>query len=290
MRHNNFRRFYEQQYPKEENYLHLLDYASLFRMKLISKIVGDVKGKMVVDIGCGNGSVSFLLSFLGATVTSVDVSMRALQATRSLKSASKRNAQFKPDLSQGEATRLPFREETFDIVCCLETLQHSPYDKIAMNEIARVTKPRGMVIVSVPHDANVTGKEKLPEHYKRYSLETLKERLCPRQLRLKRVVFWRFPVLELLELIRVRNVFAALGLLIEVLSSKNSSFHKCGSLQNHGAFLHQLLVFYRTKFWRKLALPLLLHILDLNMLFQNSPCSDDVFLIYIKTYSIKDRN
>jgi ubiquinone/menaquinone biosynthesis C-methylase UbiE len=283
MRHNNFRRFYEQQYPKQKKYLHLLDYASLFRMKLISEILGDVNGKMVVDIGCGNGSVSFLLSFLGARVNSMDVSTRALQATRSLKSLSERSAQFKPNLCQGEATRLPFREETFDIVCCLETLQHSPDDRIAMNEIARVTKTGGMIILSVPHDASVTGKEKLPEHYKRYSLATLKERLCPRQLRLKRVIFWRFPFLELLELIRVRNVFAALGLLIEVLSSKNSSFHKSGSLQNHNAFLHRLLVFYCTRFWRKVALPLLLHILDLNKLFQNSLCSDDVFSIFIKT-------
>lgn len=310
MKYNNFRRFYEQRFSIHPRYRHLLDYACLFRMNLIREFIGNVDGKMVVDIGCGGGPLSFLLWFLGARVHSVDISTRALQVTRSLRSLSERSAQFEPSLCRGEAMRLPFKEEVFDVVCCTEILQWCSDDRSTIKEIARVTKPggkvilavpydasltdmgagvsyyteRGMVILAAPYDVRVTGKEKLPAYYRRYSFKTLKERLYSRQLRLKRFVFWRFPLVELLDLIRLRNVFAALGLLIEALSNRNISFHRFPSLRDYDTFFHSLLRFYRTKFWRRLALPLLLHILELNKLFQKVPCSNDVFLVFMKQH------
>jgi len=266
----------------QEKYLYLLDYASLFRLKLIKEFLGAIDGKMVSDIGCGNGSVSFLFQSLGAKVYSVDVSMRALQQTRSLRSLNEHK--FDPSLCQGDAMKLPFREEVFDIVCCIETLEHLSDDRAAIKEIARVAKPESTVILSVPYDARATGKEEMPGHYRRYSFETLKERLYSSQFHLERVVFWCFPMLRLLDLIRARSVFAALGLLIENLSSKKDSSVKFRSLRNHDVFVHSLGRFYRTKFWRRAVLPLLMRILELNKLFRNSPYSNDVFLIFRKAH------
>jgi SAM-dependent methyltransferase len=280
--HHHLGDFVSSNTPEQEKYLPFLDYASSFRMKLIREFLGDIDRKTVVDIGSGSGSISYLLWFLGARVYSVDISSTALQATRNLTSLSKVSAQFEPGLCRGDAMRLPFRGEIFDIVLCLETLEHLPDDRSAIKEIARVMNPGGTVILSVPYDSRVNDEEILLGHYRRYSFKTLKERLYSGQLRLERIVFWCFPMLELLDLVRVRYVFASLGLLIESFSNGFSSFRKFRNLRSHDAFVHSLVRFYRTKLWLKVVLPFLTYVLDLNKMFQNLPYSKDVFLIFRK--------
>lgn len=274
MKHNDFMSFVEQQGSSKEYSLHLLDYASLFRLNLIQDFVGDVNQKTVLDLGCGNGSVSFLLWFMGAKVHSVDISKQALESTRKLSHIGERSKQFEPDLCQGDATNLPFREETFDMAFCIETLEHLRDDKSAVKEIGRVTKSGGKVVLAVPFDSRVTRGEELRGRYRRYSFETLKERLLSGRLCLERAIFWCFPVLKILDLIKVRTFFAALGFL---------TGSSGGQDRNSGMLARSLAAFYRTRFWRRGALPLILSLLGLDMLFQNLPYSNDVFLILTKT-------
>ncbi len=251
-------------------------------MKLIKEFLLDINGKTVADIGCGNGSISFLLWSLGAKVHSFDIDAKALQKTRSWTNLDNRRTRFESNLCQGDATRLPINKETFDVVCCLETLEHEPNDTAAVEEIERVTKPGGMVILSVPYDPRVTGEEKSFGLYRRYSFKTFNKRLSSSRLHLERTVFWYFPVLTLLEKVKLRYINAALGLFIDVLNDKNNSrrFH---NLRNHDTFARSLVSFYRTKLWRKIASPALMKALNLNKLFQNLPYSNDVFLILRKT-------
>jgi 2-polyprenyl-3-methyl-5-hydroxy-6-metoxy-1,4-benzoquinol methylase len=274
MKHNDFMSFIEQQQSSKEAFLHLLDYASMFRLKLIQEFVGDVNEKEILDIGCGNGSVSFLMWYLGAKVCSVDVSKQALQSTRSLRCLSEHSAQFQPNLCQGDATRLPLREEMFDIVFCIETLEHLQDDTGAIKEIERVTKSGGTVILAVPYDSRVTGNGESLGTYRRYSFKTLKELLFSRRLCLKRTVFWCFPLLKVLDLLMMRTFFATLGFLI----NPSGRQHK-----NGGGFASSLKSFYMTRFWRIGALPLMMSILNFDMLFQHLPYSNDVFLILTKT-------
>jgi len=264
-----------------EEHLHFLDYSSLFRMKLIREILGDINGKTVADIGSGTGSMSFLFWSLGAKVHSVDISIRALRVTRRLTTISERNAQFETSLCRADVTKLPFKGETFEIICCLETLGLLPDDRIAIDEIAKVTRPGGKVIVSVPFSALETGKEKMTRHHRQYSFETLKERLFTKQLGLKRIIFWSFPMLDLLDRIRVRNVFAVMGFLIETLNQKNMHPRNFESRRKQDEFVRSLATFYRTKFWHNLH-PLFMRLLELDMLFQNMPYSNDVFLVFEK--------
>jgi len=266
----------------QEKQLYFLDYASAYRMKLVREFLGDIEGKTAVDVGCGNGSISYLLWSLGANVHSVDVSAKALRTTRNLRTSSKFGTRFETKLFQGDATRLPVKGGAFDIVCCLETLEHIQNDKTAVEEIARVTKPEGMVILCVPYNVKAIGEDRVQGRYRRYSFETMKERLSSKQLHLNRRVFWCFPILKLLDLVKLRYVCATLGSLVESLSGGKDTSPMLHNLRNHEAFVHSLTRFYRTKFWRRMALPLLIQALDCNKLFQNSPYSDDVFLIFRK--------
>jgi SAM-dependent methyltransferase len=266
----------------QEQYLYLLDYSSVFRMKIVKEFLGNVEGKAAVDIGCGNGSISFLLWFLGAKVHSIDISTKALRATSGIGNFSKFTKQFETNLCQSDVTRLPIKGETFDVVCCLETLEHLSDDRTAIKEIERVTKPGGIVILSVPYDVRATNQEKSARRYRWYSFETIKERLGSKQLHPKLAVFWCFPMLKLLDMVGLRFVCAALGLLIEAFTDRNDSLHKNLSLLNHKTFIRSLMRFYHTKFWRKVALPSLMLLLNINRLFESKPYSNDVFLIFKK--------
>lgn len=54
-------------------------------------------------------------------------------------------------LAQADATALPYRDRTFDAVVCSETLEHIPNPQSAVEEIARVLSPRGLLFVTVPN-------------------------------------------------------------------------------------------------------------------------------------------
>lgn len=266
MGHNDFVNFVEQQNFKECS-LHLLDYASLFRLKIIQEFVANVKGKTILDLGCGNGSISLLMWYLGAKVHSVDITKQALNSTRNLNKINKNTAPFNPRLCMGDATELPLKTEAFDIVFCIETLEHIQDDKSAIKEIERVTKRGGTVILAVPYSSKVSRIQ----NYRCYSFKTIKERLFSKALRLTRSVFWCFPVLRLLDLLRARMFFSVLGFLV-----------KPSRELNNDASARSLAVFYQTRFWRRAMLPLVMALLRFNLMFQKLPYSNDVFLVFVK--------
>jgi ubiquinone/menaquinone biosynthesis C-methylase UbiE len=265
----------------QEEYPYFLDYSYLFRMKLIKEFLGDVDGKTVADVGCGNGSTSFLISSVGAEVHSIDISKKMLQATRNQKN-NQGSAKFNPNLYLGDATRLPIKSEAFDVVCCLETLEHVEDDGAAVEELARVTKLGGRIIIAIPFNAGITGKEKSRGRYRRYSLQTVDTRLRSGQLKVEGFSFWCFPISQLLDKIKLRFFGAAIGNLLEALSANDTPEHKPLSLLSRNGFTRSLTRFYSTSFWGKAALPTLLRLEKLNMFFENKPYSNDVFLILKK--------
>ena len=54
-------------------------------------------------------------------------------------------------LVQADATALPFADSSFDGVICSETIEHIPHDNKVIKEIARVLRPRGVFVVTVPN-------------------------------------------------------------------------------------------------------------------------------------------
>jgi methionine biosynthesis protein MetW len=102
-------------------------------------------GARCLDVGCGDGRTSggWLLN-RGCSYEGVDVSANAIEEARTLGL----NAQRIDD-----ASRLPFADASFDVVVCVEVLEHlfAPLD--AVREMARVLRPGGLLIVTVPNVA-----------------------------------------------------------------------------------------------------------------------------------------
>ena len=93
----------------------------------------------ILNIGCGTGGTIKVLEKFG-TVDNVDVSDDAIRLTK--------KSGYKVTKVQG--VELPFKSTTFDIVGAFDVLEHIENDVDALKEWARVLKPGGRVVLTVP--------------------------------------------------------------------------------------------------------------------------------------------
>lgn len=102
----------------------------------------DLAGKRVLDHGCGDGVLSYLLAKKKAHVVGMDVSRLAVQFAQS------KTKQLGIHYQIANAIRLPYRSRTFDCVVSSQVIEHiaSPID--LLHEIYRVLKKDGFAIVS----------------------------------------------------------------------------------------------------------------------------------------------
>jgi ubiquinone/menaquinone biosynthesis C-methylase UbiE len=102
----------------------------------------DLSGLSVLDVGCGTGWFSEHAASRGARVTSLDIGVRLLEKAR-------QRCPTRP--IAGDACRLPLASNTFDLVISSECIEHTVDPTLALREIHRVTKPGGLLIVTVPN-------------------------------------------------------------------------------------------------------------------------------------------
>lgn len=104
-------------------------------------------GKRVLDVGCGNGYILSRYALAGAHVSGVDITPTGVRLSRS------RFAQMglEGDIREANAEQLPFQDESFDCVCSMGVLHHTPDMSSAIREIHRVLKPGGRLIIMLYH-------------------------------------------------------------------------------------------------------------------------------------------
>lgn len=111
-------------------------------------------GARILDIGCGPGRHTCAAYCLDAVcVVGADLNLDDLREARN-------RLKYHDDLnihgggtwhvSSADILKLPFRNNSFDLVICSEVLEHIPDDRAAMAEIIRVLKPGKPLVVSVP--------------------------------------------------------------------------------------------------------------------------------------------
>jgi ubiquinone/menaquinone biosynthesis C-methylase UbiE len=105
------------------------------------------RGRRVLDLGCGSGVCSCLLSEGGAEVTAVDLT----QAGVELAARSARHFDTKLDVARADAEQLGFRDASFDYVFSWGVLHHTSRPDSAFREVARVLKPGGGGLIMVYH-------------------------------------------------------------------------------------------------------------------------------------------
>ena len=105
----------------------------------------DIKDLKVVDIGCGGGILSEAMSKKGAFVTGVDMAEKALNVAKLHQIESKTTVDYR--LSTAEELSAS-QKECFDVVTCLEMLEHVPQPADIIKSCANLVKPGGSVYFS----------------------------------------------------------------------------------------------------------------------------------------------
>jgi len=118
--------------------------------------LGDVTGVRVLEIGCGVGEFSRLLAERGARVTGADISRVAIEETGHRLEGFEGTEAIVADICAA-----PFRDESFDLVVSLETIEHSSDPRKALAELVRVTRRGGRLIVSNPNYLGFIGLYRL---------------------------------------------------------------------------------------------------------------------------------
>ena len=110
-----------------------------------------LRGKKVLDIACGTGVLTEQFVRMGADVTAVDLTPKAVELTK------KRLALYglHGNVMEADAQRLPFPDNSFDFVCAWGCLMHMPETEKAISEIQRVLKPGGTMLAMMYHKNSV---------------------------------------------------------------------------------------------------------------------------------------
>ncbi len=136
-----------------------------------------VAGKKVLDVACGEGYGSALMSRSAAEVSGADISAAAITHARALY-ADRANVQY----FEASCTQLPFDHASFDVVVSFETIEHIAEQAEFLDEIKRVLKPDGVLILSCPNKAEYSDKRGFTNefHVKELYRGELESLLAPR--------------------------------------------------------------------------------------------------------------
>ncbi|MEH4799732.1 bifunctional 2-polyprenyl-6-hydroxyphenol methylase/3-demethylubiquinol 3-O-methyltransferase UbiG [Atlantibacter hermannii] len=115
------------------------------RLGYITERAGGLFGKTVLDVGCGGGILSESMARQGATVTGLDMGAEPLQVARLHALESGVELDYVQETVEEHAAKHP---EKYDVVTCMEMLEHVPDPASVVNACARLVKPGGHVFFS----------------------------------------------------------------------------------------------------------------------------------------------
>ena len=113
----------------------------------------DARGLKVLEVGVGMGADYMEWLKAGALAVGVDLSEASIERARRRSEL----AEFQPDLQVADAERLPFPDNSFDVVYSYGVMHHSPDTQACVGQALRVLKPGGQARVMVYHHPSITG-------------------------------------------------------------------------------------------------------------------------------------
>jgi SAM-dependent methyltransferase len=137
------------------------------RLRIVRQEVeklGLPEGARILDAGCGSGRVLDELARFG-DVVGVDSSPAAVAAAWARGHS----------VAKARVEELPFPDARFDLVTCLDVIEHTPDDIRALRELVRVTRPGGHLFVTVPaYQSLWSDHDVRNQHHRRYRRGSLR--------------------------------------------------------------------------------------------------------------------
>ena len=111
-----------------------------------------LRNASILDIGCSAGVSTITLATLDFKVTGIDISDGLITQAKQLAANEKINTEF----FTGDATRLPFENQSFDVCFMVGLLHHFPNYLPVIEDIYRVLKPGGLIVAVEPNAWNLS--------------------------------------------------------------------------------------------------------------------------------------
>lgn len=101
--------------------------------------------KTILDVGCGGGLLTEALAPLCLQITGIDAAEHAIEVSKSHASAYGLHIEYLQMTAEALARERP---NTYDIVCCMELIEHVPSPSLLLESLATLVKPGGLVFIS----------------------------------------------------------------------------------------------------------------------------------------------
>jgi ubiquinone/menaquinone biosynthesis C-methylase UbiE len=123
-------------------------YSDYLNGPALKQMIGNVKGKRVLDVGCGEGYFSRFFAKAGAKVTGIDLSENLIEAARDEEKKQPLGVEY---FATDAADLNMLDSEVFDIAYCHMALHDIPDYKGAIVEVARVLRTGGRFVIVIAH-------------------------------------------------------------------------------------------------------------------------------------------
>jgi len=168
----------------EEYYTQYLEFEKnnpwyVARRELILQLISKQdRDKTIVDVGAGSGfNISFLKKKGFKHVFGIEHSKEFIKYA-------------KPCILNSSISRIPLKENSVDIVLCLDILEHIEHEEKAIKEMARILKKDGISIITVPAINSLWSvHDEINKHFRRYNIKRLNDLLKGRFLIIKQT-YW----------------------------------------------------------------------------------------------------
>jgi SAM-dependent methyltransferase len=151
---------YEQSfYPVVTHLTYALQPSATARLNFVKEIVQSIRAPRasVADLGCGSGVIlsEILLMKPLWTGHGLDISQESVAYARRL--AACKGVATRAGFRTGNVTRLPYADESLSLVIASEIIEHMPEPERVVGEIARVLRPGGQVVLTMPLESHTPG-------------------------------------------------------------------------------------------------------------------------------------
>jgi SAM-dependent methyltransferase len=148
----------------------------------------------ILDAGCGSGRMLQELVRYGQ-VSGIELDPRAAGAAR---------ARGRGEVRIGSLEELPWPQDSFDLITCLDVLEHTPDDRATLIELRRVCAPGGWLLLTVPaYQALWSLHDVANHHFRRYGRKALRQTVAEGGWRLTRITSFNSILLPPAALVRL---------------------------------------------------------------------------------------
>ncbi len=131
----------------------LLHKMNPIRLKYIRDNTRDPKGKKAIDIGCGGGILTIPMARLEMEVSALDIGKKNIEVAEAKSKAAELDIKYYQDNLE-DISNLPKHKAQYDVVTCMEVIEHVDDYKIFLVHLAKLLKPGGYIFLSTINRTN----------------------------------------------------------------------------------------------------------------------------------------